>query len=252
EEQPSEPPAQELASGQNITELCPAPTAASVELQGTSPAEALVTGQRVQDLYPTSVAVLEAQVGQGGGSKLSSPAKIHAPGRQYQRHEGTEEEAAGSPPQWQIHSLRAEEASFLPQRLAGVEDVESPAEVLATGQSATNLCPAPATTVEFQGAGAVGPSLQRQADVLKLLLPTESLATGQSSAGLCQAPTVSLQLQEAGAIDPSAQQQTEPWNVKKHPAEALAAGQRVNDFCPTPTEVNYSLEPRMEIMQTDY
>ncbi|PIO25810.1 hypothetical protein AB205_0058390 [Aquarana catesbeiana] len=54
EEQPDEPPAEELVSGPNFTVLCPAPTAVSLEFQGTSPAEALVTGQRVQDLCPSS------------------------------------------------------------------------------------------------------------------------------------------------------------------------------------------------------
>ncbi|PIO15952.1 hypothetical protein AB205_0098230 [Aquarana catesbeiana] len=248
-------------------ELCPAPTAASVELQGTSPAEALAKGQRVQGLCLTSVAVPEAQ---GEKVAVTSQQQIRIQGEKVeevfivppqqsarveeavfppqqrsvhlgdstidmssqQPDEGMEKEAVGSSPQWQLHSLEMEESSLLPQRLAGVEDVECPAEVLATGQSATNLCPAPATTVEFQGAGAVGPSLQRQADVVKLLLPAESLATGQSVAGLCLPPTVSLQLQEAGVIGPSAQQQTKPRNVKNHAAEALAAGQRVNDLCP--------------------
>ncbi|PIO10984.1 hypothetical protein AB205_0101650, partial [Aquarana catesbeiana] len=41
--------------------------------------------------------------------------------------EGMEKEAAGSPPQWQLHTR--------------AEDVESPAEVLARGQSAAGLCP---------------------------------------------------------------------------------------------------------------
>ncbi|PIO35234.1 hypothetical protein AB205_0107220, partial [Aquarana catesbeiana] len=88
-----------------------------------------------------------------------------------QPDEGMEKEAAGSPPQWQLHSLGVEEASLLPQQLAGAEDAESPAEVLATGQSVTNLCPAPATTTEFQGDG-VG-------------FPAEGLATGPRTAGLC-------------------------------------------------------------------
>ncbi|PIO37635.1 hypothetical protein AB205_0018380, partial [Aquarana catesbeiana] len=126
--------------------------------------------------------------------------------------EGMEQEADGSPPQWQLHSLGVEESSLLPQRLARAEGVKSPAEVLATGQSATNLCPAPATTVEIQGAGAVGPSLRRQAVVVELLLPAESLATGQSAAGLCLAPTVSSQLQGIGTVGPSVQQQAKPWN----------------------------------------
>ncbi|PIO09646.1 hypothetical protein AB205_0108850, partial [Aquarana catesbeiana] len=62
EEQPGEPPAEKLVLEPNFTELCPAPTEASVELPETSPAEAMITGQRVQDLCPTPVAVLKAQV----------------------------------------------------------------------------------------------------------------------------------------------------------------------------------------------
>ncbi|PIO26036.1 hypothetical protein AB205_0020310, partial [Aquarana catesbeiana] len=192
EEQPDEPPAEELVSGPNFSVLCPAPTAVSVELQGTSPAEVLVTRQRVQDLCPTPVAVPQAH-----GEKVAITSQ--------QPDEGMEKEAASSPPQWQLHSLGGEEFRLLPQRLAKADDVESPAEVLATGQkmqggeaaiyppqqgfvhlgdntserkfqqqtapqnddtnpaevlatgqSATNLCPAPATTTEFQGAGAVG------------------------------------------------------------------------------------------------
>ncbi|PIO29761.1 hypothetical protein AB205_0051670, partial [Aquarana catesbeiana] len=223
EEQPDEPPAEELVLGSNFTVLCPAPTAVSVELQGTSPAEVLVTRQRgVQDLCPTPVAVLEAQSekvaitsqqqiqGEKGEEvffvplqQLARVEEVVFPPQQSSVHMGDsitdmlsqqpdeemEQEAAGSPPQWQLHSLGVEESSLLPQRLAGAEGVKSPAEVLATGQSATNLCPAPATTVKIQGAGAVGPSLRRQADVVKLLLPAESLATGQSTAGLCLAPT---------------------------------------------------------------
>ncbi|PIO16205.1 hypothetical protein AB205_0179460 [Aquarana catesbeiana] len=146
-EQPDEPPAEELVSGPNFSVLCPAPTAVSVELQGTSPAEALVTGQRVQDLCPTPVAVPGAH-----GEKVAITSQ--------QPDEGTEKEAASSPPQWQLHSLGGEIFSLLPQRLAEAYDVESPAEVLATGQ--TKLCPAMATTVDFQGAGAVGSSLQPQ------------------------------------------------------------------------------------------
>ncbi|PIO37487.1 hypothetical protein AB205_0203090 [Aquarana catesbeiana] len=258
---------------------------AEEEQPGTSPAEALDTGQRVHDLCPTSAAVPEAQgekvavtsqqqiriQGEKGEEMFAVPLQQSArveeavfPPQQRSEHlgdstrdmsqqpdEGTEKKAAGSPPQRQLHSSGVEEVSLLPQQLAGAEGVESPAEVLATGQSATNLCPAPATTVEFQGAGAVGPSLQRQHDVVKLLLPAKSLATGQSATDLCLVPTVSLQLQEAGEIGPTAQQQTEPWNVKNHPGEALAAGERVIDLCPTPTNVSYSLQPRLEIMQTD-
>ncbi|PIO25142.1 hypothetical protein AB205_0107030, partial [Aquarana catesbeiana] len=182
EEQPDEPPAEEPVSGPNFSVFCPAPTAVSVELQGTSPAEVLVTGQRVQDLCPTPVAVPEAH-----GEKVAITSQ--------QPDEGTEKEAASSPPQWQLHSLGGEEFSLLPQWLAEADDVESPAEwisemqggeaaifppqqgfvhlgdntserefqqqmapqnddtnpaeALATRQSATNLGPAPATTTEF-------------------------------------------------------------------------------------------------------
>ncbi|PIO15012.1 hypothetical protein AB205_0199230, partial [Aquarana catesbeiana] len=109
EEQPDEPP-EELVSGPNFSVLCPAPTAVSVELQGTSPAEVLVTGQRVQDLCTTPVAVLEAH-----GEKVAITSQ--------QPDEGTEKEAASSPPQWQLHSLGGEEFSLLPQRLAEADDI---------------------------------------------------------------------------------------------------------------------------------
>ncbi|PIO33533.1 hypothetical protein AB205_0058830, partial [Aquarana catesbeiana] len=190
EEQSGEPPAEELVLGPNFTVLCPAPTAVSVELQETSPVEALATGQRVQGLCPTSVAVPEAQgekvvvtsqqqirIQGEKGEELARVEEAVFPPQQSSMHlgdsttdmssqqpdEGMEKEAEGSPPQRQLHSFGVEESSLLPHRLARAEDVESPAEVLAIGQSATNFCPAPATTVEFQGAGTVGPSLQRQA-----------------------------------------------------------------------------------------
>lgn len=91
------------------------------------------------------------------------------------------EEVTVLAPQLQIHSLEVEEAGLPPQQLAGAYDVGSPAEALASGQSATYLCPALATTPEFQGVGAGDPSPQKQADVVKLLLPSEVLATGQST-----------------------------------------------------------------------
>ncbi|PIO09196.1 hypothetical protein AB205_0155340, partial [Aquarana catesbeiana] len=125
-----------------------------------------------------------------------------------QPDEGMEKEAAGSPPQWQLHSLGEEEASLLPQRLAGAEDAESPAEVLATGQSATNLCPAPATTTEFQGGGAVGLPSQQLAGADGVGFPTEGLATGLSTAGLCPQLTEWLKgLQGEGPVQASPQQQ---------------------------------------------
>ncbi|PIO40402.1 hypothetical protein AB205_0114120, partial [Aquarana catesbeiana] len=120
------------------------------------PAEVLATGQRVQDLCPTPVAVSEAQ---GGKVAITSQQQI-------QGEKGEEE------------------ASLLPQRLAGAEDAESPAEVLATEQSATNLCPAPATTTEFQGGGAVGLPPQQLAGADGVGFPAEGLATGLSTAGL--------------------------------------------------------------------
>ncbi|PIO09421.1 hypothetical protein AB205_0103350 [Aquarana catesbeiana] len=122
EEQPDEPPAEELVLGTNFTVLCPAPTAVSVELQQTSPAEDLATGQRVQDLCPTPVAVSEAQ-----GEKVAitpQQRSVHLGDSTIdmssnQPDEGMEKEAAGSPPQWQLHSLGVEEASLLPQQDAG-------------------------------------------------------------------------------------------------------------------------------------
>ncbi|PIO40633.1 hypothetical protein AB205_0152950, partial [Aquarana catesbeiana] len=186
EEQLDEPPTEELVSGPNFSVLCPAPSAVSVELQGTSPAEALVTGQRVQDLCPTPVAVPEAH-----GEKVAITSQ--------QPDEGMEKEATSSPPQWQLHSLGGEEFSLLLQRLAEADDVESPAEVLVTGQSATKLCPAMATTVEFQRAGAVGSSLQPRItecmdlmdcseDVIDCASPAQVLAAGQSTADPCSTP----------------------------------------------------------------
>ncbi|PIO28137.1 hypothetical protein AB205_0062180, partial [Aquarana catesbeiana] len=292
EEQPDEPPAEELVSGQNFTVLCSALIASSG-----------FHGQQMQYLWSYKELPQLKCWSLDRGSKTSAPhlwqfrrlrvrrwsqqqiqgekgeevfivppqqlarveEAVFSPQQRFvhlgdstrdmssqQSDEGMEEEAARSPPQWQLHSLEVEEASLLPQRLARAEDVESPAEVLATGQSATNVCPSPATPGEIQGAGPVGPSLRRQADVVKLLFPAESLATGQSAAGLCLAPTVSSQLQGTGAVGPSARQKAKPWNGKHHPAEALTAGQRVKDLCPTPTEVNYSLQPRKEIMRTDF
>ncbi|PIO09863.1 hypothetical protein AB205_0147790, partial [Aquarana catesbeiana] len=240
EEQPDEPPAEELVLGPNFTVLCLAPTAVSVELQQTSPAEDLVTEQRVQELCPTLLAIpetgdlIDVSVKEEPPSK--PPAEVLATGQRV--------------PDLCPTPVAVSEAQG--EKLARAEGVKSPAEVLATGQSATNLCPAPATTVEIQGARAVGPSLRRQADVVELLLPAESLATGQSTAGLCLAPTVSSQLQGTGTVGPSAQQQAKPWNGKHHPDEALTDGQRVNDLCLTPTEVNCSLQPRKEIMWTDF
>ncbi|PIO32465.1 hypothetical protein AB205_0130490, partial [Aquarana catesbeiana] len=48
EEQPDEPPAEELVLGPSFTVLCPAPTVGSVELQGTSPVEAPSTTTEFQ------------------------------------------------------------------------------------------------------------------------------------------------------------------------------------------------------------
>lgn len=64
------------------------------------------------------------------------------------------EEGTVLTPQQQIHSLKVKEAGLPSQKLARAYDVGSPEEALASGQSATYLCPAPATTMEFQGAGA--------------------------------------------------------------------------------------------------
>ncbi|PIO12417.1 hypothetical protein AB205_0215630 [Aquarana catesbeiana] len=91
EEQPDEPPAEELLSGPKFTVFCPAPTVASAFLReervqdlcptflpipetgdlidvsveeeppGKPPAEVLATGQRVQDLCPIPAAIVEAQ-----------------------------------------------------------------------------------------------------------------------------------------------------------------------------------------------
>ncbi|PIO38909.1 hypothetical protein AB205_0174160, partial [Aquarana catesbeiana] len=173
EEQTDEPPAEELVSGPNFSVLCPAPTAVSVELQGTSPAEALVTGQRVQDLCPTPVAVPEAH-----GEKVANTSQWIS--------EMQGGEAAIFPPQQGFVHLgdNASEREFQ-QQTAPQNDDTNPAEALATKQSATNLCPAPATTTEFQGAVAVGLPHQQLAGEDGVGFPAEGLATGKSAAGLC-------------------------------------------------------------------
>ncbi|PIO16593.1 hypothetical protein AB205_0105900, partial [Aquarana catesbeiana] len=112
EEQPDEPPAEELLSGPKFTELCPAPTVASAflkeEVVGLSPttltgtSEDLVTEQRVQDLCPTLLVIPET----GDLIDIS-----------------VEEEPPSKPP----------------------------AEVLATGQRVQDLCPTPVAVSEAQG-----------------------------------------------------------------------------------------------------
>ncbi|PIO26309.1 hypothetical protein AB205_0018410 [Aquarana catesbeiana] len=87
--------------GQTSLLLCPATTAVSVELQGTSPAEVLVTRQRVQDLCPTPVAVSEPQV-----EKVAITSQ-----QQIQGEKG--EEVFFIPPQ---QLARVEEAVFPPQQ----------------------------------------------------------------------------------------------------------------------------------------
>ena len=101
-----------------------------------------------------------------------------------------------------------------------VMDYASPAQVLATGQSATNLCPASETTVEFQGAGGVGPSLQQQAEVVKLLLPAESLAAGQDAADRC----TPLQLELISGDETVV-------STHSNPAEKLATEQSATSLC---------------------
>ena len=62
-------------------------------------------------------------------------------------------------------------------------------EILADESAVENMeiaiPKAEADGVKFQGARAVGPSLQQRAEVVKLLLPAESLATEQSATGHC-------------------------------------------------------------------
>ncbi|PIO30316.1 hypothetical protein AB205_0132170, partial [Aquarana catesbeiana] len=283
EEQPDEPPAEELLLAPKFTVLCPAPTVASaflrekvvglspktmtgtcdflpavsMELQQTSPAEDLVTEQRVEDICSTLLAIpetgdlIDVSVEEEPSSK---PPEVLATGQRVQDL---------CPTPAAILEAQGEKAVITSQLQLDLVSVDGPvastnrkpAEVLATGQSATNLCPAPATTAEFQGAGTVGLSPQQLAgadNIGMLLRQAKSLATGQSAVGFCLAPSVSSQLQGNGTVGPSAQQQAKPWNVKHHPAEALTDGQRVNDLCLTPTEVNYSLQPRKEIMRTDF
>ncbi|PIO22734.1 hypothetical protein AB205_0182340, partial [Aquarana catesbeiana] len=215
EEQPDEPPAEELVSGPNFSVLCPAPTAVSVELQGISPAEALVTGQRVQDLCPTPVAVPE-----GHGEKVAITSQ--------QPDEGTEKKAASSLLQWQLHSLRGEEFSLLPQcylrrmmwspQQNGFQRCREekqpfslPNKGLCTretipvkGSSNSRRRPRMMTPTQLkrwqpgrvlptsaqhwqqlQGAGAVSLPSQQLAGADGVGFTAEGLATGQSAAGLC-------------------------------------------------------------------
>lgn len=70
---------------------------------------------------------------------------------------GTGDRAAGSSPQ-QFHRLEAEEAVLLLQQSERVEDVESPAEVLTTGQSTHGLFLTPTVSSGFQGVGPLSPA----------------------------------------------------------------------------------------------
>ncbi|PIO16204.1 hypothetical protein AB205_0179460 [Aquarana catesbeiana] len=140
------PKAEVLTTGQSSANLCPALTQHSG-----------FHGQEIVNLHPQTPV---AETGDLIDFSAEKEQPDEPPAEELQPDEGTEKEAASSPPQWQLHSLGGEIFSLLPQRLAEAYDVESPAEVLATGQ--TKLCPAMATTVDFQGAGAVGSSLQPQ------------------------------------------------------------------------------------------
>ncbi|PIO23633.1 hypothetical protein AB205_0010540, partial [Aquarana catesbeiana] len=198
EEPPSKPPTEVLTTGQRVQDLCPTPVAVS-EAQGEK--VAITSQQQIQGEKGEEVYVVPSQ-------QLARVEEAAFPPQQRSVHlgdsttdmssqqpdEGMEQEAAGSPPQWQLHSLGVEESRLLPQRLARAEGVKSPAEVLATGQSATNLCPAPATTVEIQGAGAgigtVGPSVQQQAKPWNgKHHPAEALTARQRVNDLCPTPT---------------------------------------------------------------
>ncbi|PIO28351.1 hypothetical protein AB205_0116110 [Aquarana catesbeiana] len=164
EEQPDEPPAEELVLGPNFTVLCPAPTAVSVELPQTSPAEDLVTEQRVQDLCPTPVAVSEAQ-----GEKVAITS------------------------QQQIQAEKGEE-------LTGADGVGFPAEGLATGPRTAGLCPQ-LTEDEFpvkvdgtsvstcipQGCWAVGPDPQQHDRVSPVTLSSLHRQKGLQGEGPVQA-----------------------------------------------------------------
>ncbi|PIO09207.1 hypothetical protein AB205_0133670, partial [Aquarana catesbeiana] len=196
EEQPDEPPAEELLSGPKFTVLCSAPTvasaflreevvglspttmtgtcdflpASSMELQQTSPAEDLVSEQRVQDLCPTLLAISETE----GLIDVS-----------------VEEEPPSNPS----------------------------AEVLATGQIVQDLCPTPAAIVEAQGENAVITS-QLQLDLVSVdgasdptCIPQGCWAVGpdpQQQDGVSPVPLSSLQrqkgLQGEGPVRPSPQQ----------------------------------------------
>ncbi|PIO22687.1 hypothetical protein AB205_0119560, partial [Aquarana catesbeiana] len=196
EEQPDEPPAEELLSGPKFTVLCLAPTVASAflreEVVGLSPttltgtSEDLVTEQRVQDLCPTLLTIPET------GDLIDV---------------SVEEEPPSEPP----------------------------AEVLASRQRVQDVCPTPAAIVEAQveevavyrelqirikGENAVNTS-QLQLDLVSVdgasvptCIPQGSWAVGpdpQQQDGVSPVPLSSLQrqkgLQGEGPVQASPQQQ---------------------------------------------
>ncbi|PIO28350.1 hypothetical protein AB205_0116110 [Aquarana catesbeiana] len=201
EEQPDEPPAEELVLGPNFTVLCPAPTAVSVELPQTSPAEDLVTEQRVQDLCPTPVAVSEAQgekvaitsqqqIQAEKGEELARVEEAAFPPQQRSVHqgdstihmsskqpdEGMEKEAAGSPPQWQLHKGLAtgpRTAGLCPQ----LTEDEFPVKV--DGTSVSTCIP--------QGCWAVGPDPQQHDRVSPVTLSSLHRQKGLQGEGPVQA-----------------------------------------------------------------
>ncbi|PIO13965.1 hypothetical protein AB205_0145580, partial [Aquarana catesbeiana] len=209
EEQPDESPAEELVLGPNFTVLCPASTAVSVEIQQTSPAEDLVIEQRVQDLCPTPVAVSEAQgekvaitsqqqiQGEKGEEVCVVPPQQLArveeaafPPQQRSVHlgdstidmsskqpdEGMEKEAAGSPPQWQLHKGLAtgpRTAGLCPQL------TEDGFPVKVDGTSVSTCIP--------QGCWAVGPDPQQHDRVSPVTLSSLQRQKGLQGEGPVQA-----------------------------------------------------------------
>ncbi|PIO38653.1 hypothetical protein AB205_0170210, partial [Aquarana catesbeiana] len=185
-----------LTTGQSSANLCTAPIVAS----------AFLREERVQDLCPTLLEIPETgdliDVSEEEEPPSKPPAEVLATGQRVQDFCPTpaaivgaqgEEVAVYRELQIRIQGENAVVTSQLQLDLVSVDGPvvstdRKPAEVLATGQNATNLYPTPATVAEFQGAGAVGLSPQQLAgadDVGKLLRPAELLATEQSAAVLC-------------------------------------------------------------------
>ncbi|PIO32017.1 hypothetical protein AB205_0157880, partial [Aquarana catesbeiana] len=114
-------------------------------------------------------------------------------------------------------------------------------EVLITGQSSANFCPAPTVASAFLREEVVGLSpttltgtcdfLPAASMELEQTSPAEDLVTEQRVQDLC--PTLLAILETGDLIDISVEENA----PSKPPAEVLAIGQRVQDLCPTPAAI---------------